>query len=731
MEPIFDQSTSISFEPDLTPEFFQQFDRVIDRIVQYPERAESILSQRIDRIENKLGNDPNNEIVRYLAVLEVLLDLIEVGYGVGKNDPNSDANIVVYPPDVDRFSESPDLYKDYERRALEKEQKAQFKERSIREFIRKMETPIRHKGKQISIEDLVANGPSLYNDLIEARRSNQQETANVLRSTVKPYLQIVEPGEKDEHTGYDLHHIWRYFRYTWLTPYNTVPGRSMNFLIRDAARENHPVMGIASLASSMMNLGERDKFIGWTVDALQNRLKQRTREVTHEEQLPKEKRDYEGETRTVSRVEELETKEEWNERIEELCSRMRPAIKNGIINTIENIRYDDFIEYSDILTESHFENPTEETFKELRKIEGMARYVFQGEPDLESKNTKFDPDYYGLSKEDLVDIPWEDTDPDELDSWKAKSETALFVRKRSENLQTLLRDRVYLNEHENLSDREFIETAFDSNRGEQVISTGLREVKKRRVGAGMMNIQVCGAIPPYNEILGGKLVAMTLTGPEPINHYRSKYDGYTSKIASAMRGEPIKKPNELVLLDTTSLFASGSAQYDRIRVPAPSGQIEFQKVGQTLGYGSVHFGAMTRSRLAAVTKSAEGKQMVRSRFGEGIAPRMRKIRRGLENLEVDTQILKHESPRIVFIAPLATNASAYLRGETDDPNYYWSFDDVATEQEMIYDHWRKRWVSKRIQKDYIMDRIKEFDAREDLLLGPQIDYDQQQITDYT
>jgi len=26
--------------------------------------------------------------------------------------------------------------------------------------------------------------------------------------------------------------IWRYFRYTWLTPYNTVPGRNINFLIR-------------------------------------------------------------------------------------------------------------------------------------------------------------------------------------------------------------------------------------------------------------------------------------------------------------------------------------------------------------------------------------------------------------------------------------------------------------------------------------------------------------------
>ena len=289
---------------------------------------------------------------------------------------------------------------------------------------------------------------------------------------------------------------------------------------------------------------------------------------------------------------------------------------------------------------------------------------------------------------------------------------------------------MYLNDHRDQEDREFIEKALETRKGKRVISTGLKEIKKERVGAGMMNIQVCGAIPPYNEILCGKLVAMALTGPESINFYRSKYEGYTSKIASAMRGEPVEKPSELVFLETTSLFASGSAQYDRIRIPAKNGTIEFRNVGKTGGYGSVHFGATTRNRLASVTKIAEGKNMVRGRFGEGIAPRMRKIRRGLENLDLSGDILEHKSPRIVFVAPLASNACEYLRGETNNPLYYWSFDDVEAEQELIYDHWRERWVSKRIQKDDIMERIKEFDVHEDLLLGPRIDFQQQKLQDY-
>jgi len=246
----------------------------------------------------------------------------------------------------------------------------------------------------------------------------------------------------------------------------------------------------------------------------------------------------------------------------------------------------------------------------------------------------------------------------------------------------------------------------------------------------MMNIQVCGAIPPYNHILGGKLVAMALTGPEVINAYRNKYEGYRSKIASAMKGEPVIKENELVFLDTTGLFKVGSAQYDRVRVPTPSGKITYEKIGTTEGYGSVQFGVSTRERLVKVTEILENRKAVRGRFGEGIAPKMRKIRNGLENLGLNGDLLKHESPRVIYAVPIAEDFREYLFGLTDDPDYYWPMEDPAEEQQQIYDYWKYRWVSKRIQKDDILQRVRTFNKEEDLLLGREIDYDQQQIRDF-
>lgn len=736
MDIEYNEESPIPVDPDIG-EFKDDLDRITDRIYNFHNEAETILERRISEVESKLEETSLNEDrLRYLAVLEVLHDLVEIGYKIEKN-----GGLTLYPPDTEHHQDDPETYKELERQVLKKEREAQFEESSVRQFIQKVESPKESAAQNHSIEKLLVDGEDLYSDLAPLASLDREEIVSELDGLIEPYVQVAEKQTKDEHTGLDLMDIWRYFRYTWLTPYNTVPGRNINFLIRDAARENDPVMGIASLASSMMNLGVRDDEIGWWIEGLENRLEREQRIHEYEEQLPQEERTPESKTRTVQNVEYLETESEHEQRKEEVCSQYREATETAINRSISNIRVEDFIEHSEGLTENHFEEPREPVFEELKRFEGLARYVIKGHPpiageaNVESDQETFSLKEWGLEESDLDRIWFEDTDPDDLDTWAERCETALFVKKRAETLRKLLRDRSYFREHSDQSDVEFIETALDSDDGRRALKTGLKEVKKRRVGAGMMNIMVCGAIPPYNEILSGKLVAMALTGPEVIDHYRDKYGGYESKIASSMKGEAVVKPNELVFLDTTGLFAVGSAQYDRIRVPADNGEIEYEELGMTEGYGSVQFGRRTRKVLAEVTKLEEGRQVVRGRFGEGIAPRMRKIRRGLENCGLDGELLKHESPRIVYGVNLASDARKYLLGLTDEPDYLWNFDDVEQEQQRVYDHWKRRWVSKRVQKEEILERIRDFDYREDLLLGHEIrfelgDVEQRRLDDF-
>ena len=823
-----DPDRSFYFQPDLCDEYLDELDRLFDRFKRSPktewegiirEKIEEVKSERPRRVptHNEEKLEDYTERTKYLASLEVLLDIVEINYRVRKN-PNEIEGyppVMVIPPDPDRNENDPREYKRVERQILQKERRAQF-DQSTRNFIREMEEPDHHNGRSVSILDLIADGEALCEDLSTLADHDRDTITDQLDEAIEPYIQVAEKGVTDPQTGMDLNDIWRYFRYTWLTPYNSVPGRNINFLVRDAAREYHPVMGIASLASSMMNLKDRDKHIGWRIDALEAALERRTRFHEIEHQLPEEERTDPNETVTKTVREHLETEAEWEQRVQEHCSFIRRAVQNAIDESIENIRYDDFIDHTVDLTEEHFAAPTETTYHRLKQLEGRATYIYQNEPPLISEvedpddhDNLFDPAKFDLTPSDLENVGFEDTDPEkyeqctlaeigvtkaelealavekpsETDSkatdgteplWKRiteadpasiqlteledlqinlaetdlesfgpvdfddiegtvvrlgahvkfhlKSETALFVKKRAHTLQTLLRDREYFLQHADQDDdRAFIENALESTAGERALRTALKEIKKRRVGAGMMNIQVCGAIPPYNHILGGKLVAMALTGPEVIEAYREKYEGYESEIASSMKGAPVIKENELVFLDTTSLFKVGSAQYDRVRVPTPDGTIEYEEIGMTNGYGSVQFGTETRKLLSEVTELLEDRQIGSGRFGEGIAPKMRKIRHGLENLELDGDLLKHESPRIIYAVELTDDFQQYLFGLTNQPKHRWTFEDVSAEQQTIYDHWKDRWVSKRIQKSNILKRIQEFDKRRDLALGLQFD----------
>ena len=87
----------------------------------------------------------------------------------------------------------------------------------------------------------------------------------------------------------------------------------------------------------------------------------------------------------------------------------------------------------------------------------------------------------------------------------------------------------------------------------------------------MMDIIVCGSIPPYNELLGGKLVSILACSPTVIRDYTHRYAQQVSEIASRMKGQRVVRDSRLVYLGTTSLYAIGSSQYNRIKVPLQNG----------------------------------------------------------------------------------------------------------------------------------------------------------------
>ena len=132
------------------------------------------------------------------------------------------------------------------------------------DFINRMENPGANKK---SIATLIADG-----DELEKRIKRVHAGEITIETAVQPYLQLVRENDRDVFTGLKTSEIWRYFRLTWSTPVETTPGRTMQYLIRDAAHPMHAVMGIASLENCAVQITCRDDYIGWNQKAFIERI---------------------------------------------------------------------------------------------------------------------------------------------------------------------------------------------------------------------------------------------------------------------------------------------------------------------------------------------------------------------------------------------------------------------------------------------------------------------------
>lgn len=139
----------------------------------------------------------------------------------------------------------------------------QLSKSSVRDFVRGMERWRLYRGERTSILSLMRDGRALAAAIADGKP---------LIELIDPYIQFVATDDVCAFTGLRTQDIWRYFRHTWSSPYESMPGRSLQFLVRDRAAPFHPVVGIAALSSAAVRLGPRDRFIGWDTDQVIDRL---------------------------------------------------------------------------------------------------------------------------------------------------------------------------------------------------------------------------------------------------------------------------------------------------------------------------------------------------------------------------------------------------------------------------------------------------------------------------
>ena len=200
----------------------------------------------------------------------------------------------------------------------------------------------------------------------------------------------------------------------------------------------------------------------------------------------------------------------------------------------------------------------------------------------------------------------------------------------------------------------------------------------------LMDAYVLGALPPYSQLLGGKLVASLIKTREVVDAFTKRYNDSTGLISGQ------KKKARLVAVTTTSALGRSSV-YNRLQL---AGKKIFEPIGFTSGWGHFHFSGRIFDELRAYLDYLQDDYADGFNFGSGPNWKIRVIRRALERLGMDTSLARHGFTREVFISKIARNAEAYLRGD----NVRALYGDLSTVAEVARAA-RERWVEPRAIRD--------------------------------
>ena len=424
----------------------------------------------------------------------------------------------------------------------------------------------------------------------------------------------------------------------------------MLFLVRDGAAPNHPVMGIGAISSAAVQLDARDRFIGWLGD-----------DVLSECQQNPNPEHADWAFTTVDKALKAIYRQDFLEK-GILPAKLPKHVPQGIIN-------------------------------KLRKLAERERDDHYSHAEV------------GLNKAggDAAGVTAAD--------WQRYARSPLFTCKRAREIAGLLEVRNTIQHAwDGVPRAKRLEVLLASTAGRAAFLKVVRLARSMTVGTEIADLTVCGAVPPYNVLLGGKLVAMLAASPEVVLEYKRRYQSLPSIIASSMAGRAVVRPANLAFIGTTSLYGERPNQYDRTSYPCniiggPQSEsvryryLTSQERSRTSGVGTFQFGRDTKAAIEKYMSSTTNGRRVNNVFGEGTSPKLRSLRDGLNALGISSEeMLQHGIEKVVYGVALVSNTSRYLLRLDDTPRYLFSLDEAQASTARIARHWFERWASDRMRR---------------------------------
>lgn len=194
-----------------------------------------------------------------------------------------------------------------------------------------------------------------------------------------------------------------------------------------------------------------------------------------------------------------------------------------------------------------------------------------------------------------------------------------------------------------------------------------------------LSAQRLGALPPYNALLGGKLVASLLTSDVVRRAFTKKYDN----VRTVMQRRKI--PARLLFVTTTGAYGKSSV-YSRLKY---GGREVAIFLGFSNGTGSFHIPNLLYENLL---RYLESKNIDTERgYGSGPSRKVRLIDRAMDLLGF-SKGTQHSIQRGVYLFPLAENLRDVI-SRNKKPRW------VKRTVSGMSEYWKTRWAIPRSQRD--------------------------------
>ncbi len=175
----------------------------------------------------------------------------------------------------------------------------------------------------------------------------------------------------------------------------------------------------------------------------------------------------------------------------------------------------------------------------------------------------------------------------------------------------------------------------------------------------VLDAYVLGAVPPYNALLAGKLIACLLKTREVVDAFRRKYGQGVGEISRLS-----KKPKLLIVTTTSAL--GRSSVYNRLRI---DGEQFLESIGFTTGFGHFHINEELFQEIRSYLRRRGDPYADNHRFGQGPSWRFRAIRKGLAALGMPAGLTRHGFQREVFLCRTARNGVEILANGKGRPDF--------------------------------------------------------------